>query len=247
MAGDERLQPAGAGRVGGDLGPEVARGLVLGANLGEDEGEDVLDDLSRLDDLHGRDDHALLEDLPEGTDRRRGAAADIDVVREVRDVPEQLALHDHRRDQADVVQVDAARIRVVRDDHVAWRQILRAIGADRVRNLLDHRAEVDGLGEALGDGAELRVEEGAREVRPRLDVRRVGAAPQGEHHLVRRRDERVADHLERDWIERDRLQPALLSGHVERHARFPWPHTELNVRPSENREPERLEMSIGGA
>jgi len=30
------------------------------------------------------------------------------------------------------------------------------------------------------------------------------------------------------------------------HARFPAPHTELNVRPSENRAPERLEMSIGG-
>ena len=30
------------------------------------------------------------------------------------------------------------------------------------------------------------------------------------------------------------------------HARFPAPQTELNVRPSEKRAPERLEMSIGG-
>ena len=31
------------------------------------------------------------------------------------------------------------------------------------------------------------------------------------------------------------------------HARFPAPQTELNVRPSEKRAPERLEMSIGGS
>ena len=54
------------------------------------------------------------------------------------------------------------------------------------------------LREALRDGAQLGVEERAREVGARLDVRRVGAAAQREHHLVRRGDERVADHLERD-------------------------------------------------
>ncbi len=80
----------------------------------------------------------------------------------------------------------------------------------RVRHLLDHRAEVDGLREPLRDGAQLGVEERAREVRPRLDVRRVGAASQGQDHLVRRRDERVADHLERDRIEGRRFTGALM-------------------------------------
>ena len=37
------------------------------------------------------------------------------------------------------------------------------------------------------------------------------------------------------------------SGALRAHARFPAPHTELNVRPSEKRAPERLEMSIGGS
>ena len=198
MAPDERLEPPRAGRVRRDLGAEVARGLVLGADLGEDQGEDVVDDPSRLDDLDGRDDHALLEDLPEGADRRRCASADVDVVGEVRDEPEQHAFDEHGRDEADVVQVDAARIRVVRDDHVTRPQVLDAVRPHRVRHLLDHRAEMDGLREALRHGAQLRIEEGTGEVRARLDVGRVRASTQRQHHLVGRRDEGVANHLERD-------------------------------------------------
>ena len=51
--------------------------------------------------------------------------------------------------------MDAARERVVRDDHVAGAEVLRAVVADRARRLLDHRAEVHRLREALRHGAEL--------------------------------------------------------------------------------------------
>ena len=91
MPRDERLQPPHAGHVRGDLRAEVAAGLVLGADLREDQREDVGHDLARLDELDRRDDHALLEHLAERADRRGRAAADVDVVREVRDVAEQLA------------------------------------------------------------------------------------------------------------------------------------------------------------
>ena len=77
------------------------------------------------DDPDRRDDDALLEDLAERADRRGRAAADVHVVREVGDVAEQLAVVVDGRDQADVVQVDAARVRVVRDDHVARAEPLR--------------------------------------------------------------------------------------------------------------------------
>ncbi len=50
------------------------------------------DDPARLDELHRRDDHALLEHLAERADRRGCAAADVDVVGEVRDVADQLAV-----------------------------------------------------------------------------------------------------------------------------------------------------------
>ena len=199
---DEREHAADAGGVRGHLGAEVARGLVLRADLGEDELEDVLHDRAALDQLDRRDDHALLEDLLERSDRGGRAAADVDVVREVRDVADQLALVMDGRDQADVVQVDAARVRVVRDEHVAGGEVLGAVLPHRLRHLLGHRAEVDRLREALGDRAQLRVEERAREVRARLDVRRVGAPLQRERHLVGRCDERVPDHLERDRVYR---------------------------------------------
>ncbi len=116
---DERRDAPDAGRVRRDLGAEVAGRLVLRADLGQDQPEDVVHDRPALDELDRRDDHALLEHLLEGADRRGRAAADVDVVREVRDVAEQLAVDVDRRDQADVVQVHAARVRVVRDDHVA--------------------------------------------------------------------------------------------------------------------------------
>ena len=103
-------------------------------------------------------------------------------------------------DQADVVQMDAARKRVVRDQHVARAERAEAVVADGARDLLDHRAEVHRLGEALGHRPELGVEERAGEVGAGLDVRRIGAAPEGQDHLVGRRDEGVPDHLEHDRV-----------------------------------------------
>ncbi len=196
----QRLQPPHARCVGRDLGSEVTRRLVLRADLRQDQPEDVVHDLPAGDDLYRRDDHALLEDLLEGADRRRRAPADIDVVREVRHIAEQPAVDMDRRDETDVVQVDAARVRVVRHDRVTGTEVLRAVASDGVRHLLHHRPQVHGLRERLRDGAQLRVEERAREVGARLDVRRVGTPLEREHHLVRRRDERVPDHLERDRI-----------------------------------------------
>ncbi len=81
VALDQRLHAAHAGRVRGDLRAEVAGRLVLRADLREDQPEDVGHDLPALDELHRRDDHALLEDLAERADatrarrrrRRRGA------------------------------------------------------------------------------------------------------------------------------------------------------------------------------
>jgi len=88
---DERLEPPDARVVRGNLGPQVAAGLMLGADLRQDQAEDVGNDPARLDDLHRRDDHPLLEDLAKRADARRRAAADVDVVGEVRDVAEQLS------------------------------------------------------------------------------------------------------------------------------------------------------------
>ncbi len=198
---DERLHTPHARRVRGDLRAEVPARLVLRADLRQDEPEDVVDDRAPGNEPDGRDDDALLEHLLEGADRGGRPAAHVDVVREVRDVPEQLVLDEDGGDQADVVQVHAARVRVVRDDDVAGAEPFRAVALYGPRHLLDHRAEVHRLRKALGDRAQLGVEERAREVRAGLDVRRVRAPLQREHHLVGGCDERVPDHLEGDGVD----------------------------------------------
>ena len=92
VAVDQRRDASHAGGVRRDLGAEVARHLVFRADLGQDQREDVIHDRAAVDQLDRRDDHALLEDLLNAPDRGRRAAADVDVVREVRDVADQLAL-----------------------------------------------------------------------------------------------------------------------------------------------------------
>ena len=188
-------------RVGRDLGPEVAGGLVLRPDLGEDEAEDVVDDLAALTTLTGGMITPSWNTSWKAPIERGGATADIDVVGEVRDVADQQTVHVDGRDQADVVQVHAARVRVVGDDGVARPEVLGAVALDRVRHLLHHRAQVHRLRERLRDRPQLGVEEGAREVGAGLDVRGVGAALQRQHHLVGRCDERVADDLEGNGID----------------------------------------------
>ena len=65
-----------------------------------------------------------------------------------------------------------------------------------------HRNQVGRLRERLGDRAQLRVEESTGEVRPRLDVRRIGGAANCDSHLLGHVHQGVADDLERNRVER---------------------------------------------
>ena len=62
--------------------------------------------------------------------------------------------------------------------------------------------EVDRLGERLRDRPRPPVEQRAREVEPRLDVGRVGGAPERDAHLVGDPGERVAEDLEAERVGR---------------------------------------------
>jgi hypothetical protein len=116
--------------------------------------------------------------------------------------PRPRAVVKHRRDQRDViVQVDAAEVRVVHEDAIARRQALRPIGGDGSRHDVGERAQVRRLRERLRDGAELTVEERAREIAARLDVGRVRGAAKRRAHLLGDGEERVPDDLEADGID----------------------------------------------
>ncbi len=189
------------GHVCRDLGAQVAGGFSLAPNLGEDEPKDVVDDRTVRDQADDWNDHALLEDLAKGADGGRRTTADVDVVGQVRDVAEKLAVVEHRRDHGDVVEVNPAAVGIVGNEHVAGLEAFRAVGPNRLRNDLDHRPEVDRLSEGLRGNLQSPIEERAGEVRPGLDVRRVGASPERQCHLLRRRGQRVARDLKGDRIE----------------------------------------------
>ena len=97
--------------------------------------------------------------------------------------------------------MDTAQVGVVREDGITGPKLLRAVCPDRFRHKLRQRAEVARLGEGLRDGLQPMVKKGAREVRAGFDIGRVGAAPQGDCHLLRCFKERVANHFKLDWIE----------------------------------------------
>ena len=72
-------------------------------------------------DAHRRNAHAFLVDrLAHRGFRSRHHAADVGVVRDVRDVGDDALADEHRRDHVDVGQMRAAAVvRIVGDEHVA--------------------------------------------------------------------------------------------------------------------------------
>ena len=66
--------------MGGDLGVEVAAALAGGAHVAQEEVEDGLVELAGLEELDGRDDDALLDQLLGDGHGAGGDAADVGVV-----------------------------------------------------------------------------------------------------------------------------------------------------------------------
>ena len=195
------LTPADAGQVRRDLGPKVPGGLALRTDLGQHQPENVIDYFPALNEFHRRDDHAFLEDLLERAHGRRRSAPNVYVVRQAGRVSGQLAVPVDGSDEADVVEMHAAPVRVVGEDHVPRAELVGAVAPDRPGHVLHEGPKVDGLGERLGDDPHVRVEVGAREVLPRLYVGGVRASPQSRGHLFGGLREGVADDLEPDGID----------------------------------------------
>ena len=214
VAFEQRRQPPHPGVVGRELSPEVARRLALGPNLGNHQPEDVVHDLSRLHQLHRRDDHPFLVDFPESAHTRRGPTADVHVVGQIGEIAVNLALVVERRDHHDVVQVSAAGIGVVGHQVIPRAEVLNPVLQHRLAHRSDHRAEVVGLAEGLGDGAKIPIEEAAREITAGLNVGGVGATPQRRRHLLRGLEQAVPDDLELDRIDLHGIGLPVLLGHL---------------------------------
>src|SRR5688572_14830179 len=94
----------------------------------------------------------------------------------------------------------ATRRGVIGKEAVARPQPFQPIARHRLRNNLRKRAEVRRLSEGLHDRAAIPIEESAGEIATGLDVRRISGPPKRRAHLFRDGEERVAYHLEADWV-----------------------------------------------
>ena len=130
---DQLAEASEADRHRRQLGPQVAFGLARRAHVRAPEPQQGLVDDALAHEPDRRDDQALLDLLAPEADAARRSAADVHVVRHRHRVRERRAVHDQRRDDADVVEVQAAEVAVVADEDVAGRRPLGAVGRDDVR------------------------------------------------------------------------------------------------------------------
>ena len=106
--------------VGRDLRGEVSAALLGRAHVGENNPQNLIVDLSLLEQLHRREAQSLLIDLPRQRHRARRHAADIGVMRTGRQVVGRFSVfNENRRHGGDIGQVRAAAERVVENDDVA--------------------------------------------------------------------------------------------------------------------------------
>ena len=184
------------------LGLQVADDVAGRAGVRRDHAHDVAEVAAPVPDPDRRDPQPLAEVVARGDVERAGdAAAHVGPMAARLRVGDHLVADEDRPDDARVVEVRAARVGVVDQEHVA--------GMDVARELLDHglrrvvqRADVDGdVLIALHDRVAARIAQRRGEV-ARIDDEGVAGAQDLLAHLVDRVDERVLQHLEGDRVER---------------------------------------------
>ena len=184
---------------GGDLGADVAEDLVGDADIGCKQVEHGLVGDAAFVELGGGDAEALLVYLVGvGGVAAGDDAADVGLVGDGAGEALQFVFGEDGLDDVDVWQVDAAGgVGVVHNVEVA--------GVDAAVELAEDGADgawegtdVEGDGEAHGDGLPVAVGEGGGEVHGVLDDAGVSGAEDGECHLVDEGVEGVSDDLEGD-------------------------------------------------
>ena len=198
----------------GELPANVAHHGIGLTRIGLDDRDERFVHFARLDEPHGRDQQAFLEEL--SRERRRAAgqhAPHVDLMRiaaaEARD-PSTAVVGLH---QDDVWRMRAAVIGVIEDEDVAVFHLLRrAVFQDFLHRHARTR-ELHREGEGLRDQPTRNVEQrtgGVADFADRLGMRR---ALQGRLHFLGDAVERVLDELDRDDVDRVRAGRLSCAGH----------------------------------
>ena len=134
---DQAGHPAGPGVIGRDLRPKIAAGLMLGADLGQNQPEDVLHHLPVLHHFDRRDNDAFLKHLLEGPNAGRRPTPDIHVVGQVGDIAKETVPVEQGRNEGDVVEMDSPLIGMVGDERVSRSEPVGAVGAHHARHAVN--------------------------------------------------------------------------------------------------------------
>ena len=202
VAVDERGEAALADGQRGGLRLDVADALIGDADVGQDDGEDLLVHLAALEELDRREAQPFLLHLGGvGGEAAGHHAAGVRPVAGVGEPREQLALVEVGLHEAHVHQVGAAEIGVVDDVEVARREVAGALDHRLGAEL--HGADEDGKAElALGNqlaGGGVVDAVGAIQ---RLGDHRAERGPhESQVHLVAHLLQAVVDHRQGDRIE----------------------------------------------
>ena len=209
---DQRPQRLLPGAVGGDLGGEVGH-VLLDVAAGIVTGQQQVAGRRRFEDALGHqpeviDHHAFFGDVAAvGRGRPRGAATDIGVV-----APAGNGRHDLQRaaagawrgedrcDHGYIGQMGAAVEGVVHHEHVPGADAPSVFVQDLL-HALAHRAQMHRHVRRVGNQIPARVEQGAGEVQPLLDIDRVGGVLQRRAHLVGDGHELVVEDFEHDRVD----------------------------------------------
>jgi len=195
-----------SGQCGG-LGLDVADALVGNADVGQDDGENLLVHLALLEELHRRQAQPLLLDLGGAGGEAAGHhAADVGPVAGVGEPGEDLALVEERLYEPHVHQMGAAEVGVVDDEDVARLHhscIVAFHPLDDGTGRELHGADEDRQAEfALGDqGPVSRVINAVGAVHALGNHRRERRPDESQVHFVTDLDQAVLDDSERDGIE----------------------------------------------
>ena len=173
------------------------------ARVGGDHLGEVVAPLAGIDQPRRRDADALAEHLlGEHVEGARRRAADIGPVAVGLGEGDDLVAHEHRADDAHVVEMGAAGVGIVGHEHVARPHVVLEGVDNRLAGVVQ-RADVDrDVHVALGDGIAVGVVQGGGEVAV-VDDEGIAGPEDLLRHLVDGRDEGVLQDLEGDRIKRD--------------------------------------------
>ena len=154
-----------------------------------------------LVELGAREEHALGVDVGDVDDEARRRCPDVEVVRGVGRIGDELAVVEYGNHDRDVGGMAGPVVGVVVDDHVALVPDPALQGVPNPFEIARQRANVERRRLRLAQGVELGVEEPGAQVLGLADDRGEGHPVEDVAHLLRDGVERPADHLQGDGID----------------------------------------------